>query len=87
MAQLEYNKLHNITPTSIKKEVRDMLEVAEEEEIYDVEELSKKEIVQRLKYLEKEMRRAAENLEFEKAAKIRDEIIKLREILGQPVKR
>jgi len=87
MAQLEYNKLHNITPTSIKKEVRDMLEVAEEEEIYDVEELSKKEIVQRLKYLEKEMRRAAENLEFEKAAKIRDEIIKLREILGQPVKK
>jgi len=87
MAQLEYNKLHNITPSSIKKEVRDMLEVAEEEEIYDVEELSKKEIVQRLKYLEKEMRRAAENLEFEKAAKIRDEIIKLREILGQPVKR
>jgi excinuclease ABC subunit B len=87
MAKLEYNKLHNITPTSIKKEVRDMLEVAEEEEIYDVEELSKKEIVQRLKYLEKEMRRAAENLEFEKAAKIRDEIIKLREILGQPVKR
>ncbi|HPC77517.1 MAG TPA: helicase-related protein, partial [bacterium] len=87
MVQLEYNKLHNITPTSIKKEVRDMLDVAEEEESYDVEELSKKEMAKKLKDLEKEMRRAAENLEFERAANIRDEIIRLREILGQPVNR
>jgi excinuclease ABC subunit B len=64
-----------------------MLDVAEEEESYDVEELSKKEMAKKLKDLEKEMRRAAENLEFERAANIRDEIIRLREILGQPVNR
>ncbi|MGC9063951.1 MAG: helicase-related protein, partial [bacterium] len=87
LAQLEYNKAHNITPTTIKKEIRDLIQVAEEEARYETEELSKKDIARRLKELEKEMRRAAENLEFERAANIRDEIIRLREILGQPVKR
>ncbi|MGC8717502.1 MAG: excinuclease ABC subunit UvrB [bacterium] len=87
LAQLEYNKAHNITPTTIKKEIRDLIQVAEEEARYETEELSKKDIARRLKELEKEMHRAAENLEFERAANIRDEIIRLREILGQPVKR
>jgi excinuclease ABC subunit B len=87
LVQLEYNRIHNITPTTIKKEIRDLIQVAEEEGSYETEELSKKEIARRLKELEKEMRRAAENLEFEKAATIRDEIIRLREILGQPVRR
>jgi len=87
LVQLEYNRLHSITPTTVKKEIRDLIQVAEEEESYEAEELSKKEIARRLKELEKEMRRAAENLEFEKAAGLRDEIIRLREFLGQPVKR
>jgi excinuclease ABC subunit B len=80
--QDKYNKEHNITPTSIMKAVRDVIEatkVAEEEEKYT----SKGKITDIAAYiieLEQAMRIAAENLEFEKAAKLRDEIKELKTI-------
>ncbi len=81
--QDEYNKEHNITPQSIIKGVRDIIEatkVAEEEKHYKTKD-DVKDVNSYIIELEKEMRKAAENLEFEKAAHLRDQIkdIKLSE--------
>lgn len=81
--QDKYNIEYNITPTSVVKGVRDIIEAtkaAEQEEKYTV----KNKITDMSAYiieLEKEMRIAAENLEFEKAAKLRDEIKELKTII------
>lgn len=80
--QSEYNKEHNITPRSIEKKIYDVIEatkVAEETEKYEIEKEPKKkytktEAKKRIKELEPQMLKAAEALEFEKAAEIRDEI-------------
>lgn len=81
--QIEHNQKHGITPQSIMKKVRDVIEatkVAETEDIYEIEEKGKpkpptgKAAQKQIKILEKEMKEAARNLEFEKAAAIRDEI-------------
>ena len=78
-----YNKEHNIKPTSIRKEVRDVIEAtiaAEEEFKYDaVEEFSDQEIEAMIDSLKGEMYKAAEELDFEKAAEIRDKIKELRD--------
>ncbi len=79
--QDKFNKEHNITPTSIIKGVRDIIEatkVAEGEEKYNVERKNAVDIASYIVELENEMRLAAENLEFEKAARLRDEIKELR---------
>ncbi len=79
--QDKYNKEHNITPTSIIKGVRDVIEatkVAEDEEKYASKGEAIKDLSAYIIELEKEMRIAAENLEFEKAAKLRDEIKELK---------
>ncbi len=81
--QDKYNKEHNITPTTIVKGVRDVIEatkVAENEEKYTAKSEKIKDIAAYIIELEKEMRIAAENLEFEKAAKLRDEIKELKKI-------
>lgn len=83
--QLDYNKKHNITPKSIKKSLHDIAEHLKElqpqaetvEEIDDVN-IPKERLAKLIKTLEKEMRIAAENLDFEKAALIRDQIIELK---------
>jgi excinuclease ABC subunit B len=81
--QDKYNKDHNIIPTSIRKDVRDVIEatIAAEEEInYDVvEEFSDREIEAMIDSLKSEMYKAAEELDFEKAAEIRDKIKELRD--------
>ncbi|MFH1462717.1 MAG: excinuclease ABC subunit UvrB [bacterium] len=64
--QAEYNKKHKITPQPIKKEIRDW-PFAKKEQI-----LSEFAVVQDLKLLEKEMKLAAKNLDFERAAQLRD---------------
>jgi excinuclease ABC subunit B len=81
--QLEYNRQHKITPETIRKAIRSSLEheisarrvarqaIAADEEEYDREEL--------LGMLEKEMLEAAENLDFERAAQLRDRIRELKE--------
>jgi len=80
--QEAYNKEHGITPQGIKKAIKDITErvqaVAETRAPYAVTTISKEEISQLIKQLESQMKAAAKNLEFEKAAMIRDRIIELR---------
>ena len=74
--QKAYNEAHGITPQSIKKAVRQTLIITRKVE--DVgEEMSAEEKAARVKVLTEEMRSAARELEFEHAAKLRDEIRKL----------
>jgi len=87
--QTAFNKEHGITPKGIKKGIKDIidgvydmdegkreLQVAQDQANY--ESLSEKQITKELKRLEKEMHDAAKNLEFEKAADIRDQLKKLK---------
>jgi histidyl-tRNA synthetase len=80
-----YNKQHNITPKSVIKGVRDVIEAtkaAEEEGKYKTKDKDIS-ISEYIIELEKEMRLAADNLEFEKAAYYRDQIKELRKNNGQ----
>ncbi len=78
--QAEYNREHHITPKSVKKAVRSVIEAtraAENEFTYEGKsplELTKKELADYVKKLEKEMKQAAEDLQFERAAQLRDVI-------------
>ncbi|MGP1411655.1 MAG: excinuclease ABC subunit UvrB [Peptoanaerobacter stomatis] len=76
--QEQYNKKHNIKPQTIYKEVRDLIvatKVAETGENYGVKDIIEvEELKQRIILLTEQMLAAAENLEFEKAAKLRDTI-------------
>jgi excinuclease ABC subunit B len=91
--QEAYNEEQGITPKGIKKAITDIAErvqaVAETRTPYTVTPISKVEMSRLIKQLESEMRTAAKNLEFEKAAIIRDRIIELRkdEELISPVAR
>jgi excinuclease ABC subunit B len=81
--QVAYNKEHGITPRGIRKAIRDITErvkvAAEVRAVYSAEAPPTREDVARLiKELEGQMKTAARNLEFEKAALIRDRIIELR---------
>ena len=82
--QMDYNKEHGIIPKTIKKEVRDVIGnimVSEEAEIYEVDStgLSEKEKAKLIKEYTAEMKDAAKNLQFERAAELRDMIKKLEE--------
>jgi excinuclease ABC subunit B len=72
--QLEYNKKHGITPQTIKKEIKDIALHKKEKKKIDVKKVPKAEIKHLIKTLEDKMDLAAQNLEFEKAADLRDEI-------------
>jgi len=80
--QIAYNKEHGITPRGIKKEIKDITErfrvVAETQAPYLSASLSKEELYKVIKEMESEMKRAARNWEFEKAAILRDNIIQLK---------
>jgi excinuclease ABC subunit B len=83
--QLDYNKKHNITPKTIEKSIREGIEVymKEEENLkkrleIENDELELREIIFQL---EKEMQLAAKNLQFEKAAQLRDKIKELKEAI------
>ena len=76
--QQEYNKRNNITAESIKKEIGDILESVYEKDYVNIKESNVGgNLKKHLKGLSKKMKEAAEDLEFEEAAKIRDEIRKL----------
>lgn len=84
--QMEYNEEHNITPTTVIKGVRDIIEatkVSEEKENYETEikKAAKKDIpIEKLiEQYEEEMKEAAKNLQFERAAELRDIIKDLKE--------
>ena len=77
--QLQYNKKNNITATSIKKGISDILGSIYERDYtkIDIDTSIGHNLKKHLKSLKKKMKEAAENLEFEEAAKTRDEIRKL----------
>ncbi|MDK0919650.1 excinuclease ABC subunit UvrB [Clostridium perfringens] len=84
--QMEYNEEHNITPTTVIKGVRNIIEatkVSEEKENYEdeVKKAAKKDIpIEKLiEQYEEEMKEAAKNLQFERAAELRDIIKDLKE--------
>ena len=78
--QQKYNDEHGITPASVKKSIRAVIEAthaAEEEDIYKgkkAAEMTKKELTDYVKKLEAEMKQAADDLQFERAASLRDQI-------------
>jgi excinuclease ABC subunit B len=88
--QIAHNEAHGITPQSVVKRIKDIIDSA-----YDVDDerkflkaaqtqakylaMSEKEVSKEIARLEKEMMQAAKNLEFEKAAQLRDQLKKLRE--------
>lgn len=78
--QSEYNKIHGITPQSVKKSIRSVIEathVAEDEGSYrgkSASEMTKKELSEYIKKMEAEMKQAARDLQFERAAGLRDRI-------------
>jgi len=87
--QQKHNEEHGIIPASIVKSVRDITErvraVAEEHAEYRAgapAQMPKSDLVKLIKELEKEMKSAAQALEFEKAALMRDQIFELREMLA-----
>ncbi|MCC0627776.1 excinuclease ABC subunit UvrB [Clostridioides sp. ES-S-0108-01] len=80
-----YNEEHNITPKTIQKNIRDSIEatkVAEEEVVYGISDTDDKdEIRDNIEKLKSEMMEAAQNLQFERAAELRDKIKQLEEKL------
>ncbi|MGO3018272.1 MAG: excinuclease ABC subunit UvrB [Anaerococcus sp.] len=76
--QEEYNLEHDITPTSIKKNISEIIQVTKVAEDSEVEEFSKEDVKDILINMEAEMYKAAEELDFERAAALRDQISKMK---------
>ena len=76
--QQEYNRVHGITPESVRNAIRDVLEITKQVEAAAPDRLSEDERAALLRQLEDEMLAAAKGLEFEKAAKLRDQLLSLR---------
>lgn len=85
--QKQYNAEHHITPTSIKKDVslglRAIIPEKQVENKLDIKRIPKDELPTLIKSLQSEMQLAAANLEFEKAALLRDEVAKIKEFIGE----
>ena len=85
--QMKYNEEHGITPTTVKKSVRDAISIfkkvaAEELRMEkDPESMSTKELEKLIKDIEKQMKKAAAELNFEAAAELRDKLIELKQRL------
>ncbi len=85
--QNQYNEAHGITPTTIKKAVRDLISISKKAESQscqiekDIESMSKKELELLIKKMTKDMHTAAAELNFEKAAELRDRLIELKKEL------
>jgi excinuclease ABC subunit B len=83
--QIAYNEKHGITPQTVRKKVRDVIEatkVAEQKADYlagvQTEKMSKRERAKLMERLEQEMKEAARNLQFERAAQLRDALLELK---------
>ena len=87
--QEAYNKEHGITPTTIKKAVRDLITVSravaetEDKLKKDPESMTRKELTKLIGQVEKQMRAAAAELNFEQAAELRDKMIELKKNLDE----
>ncbi len=86
--QQAYNEEHGITPQTIKKAVRDLIAVSkaiaetEDQLMKDPESMSRKELTKLIGKIEKQMRAAAADLNFEQAAELRDKLIELKKMLS-----
>ena len=89
--QMEYNRVHNITPKTIKKEVRDLIRITHEVESDTKEEnilaqfkkLSRQQRAEQIEHLQLQMRQYAKDLNFEAAADLRDIIMELQTIFNK----
>ncbi|HEY1131741.1 MAG TPA: excinuclease ABC subunit UvrB [Roseateles sp.] len=87
--QMAFNEEHGITPRSVQKRIKDLIDGVYSEEAgrddakllaaAKVEDLSEKDLAKRMAQLEKQMLEHARNLEFEQAARLRDQLAQLRE--------
>jgi excinuclease ABC subunit B len=88
--QIAFNAQHGITPRSVRKQVRDMIDgvvsdktakddLRHAQAAAELETLSEKDLSKRIKLLEKQMLEHARNLEFEKAARVRDQLALIKE--------
>lgn len=79
--QINYNKLHNITPKNTRRNIEDELKIApKQEKNLKLGKIPKQERDKIIKDLSKQMHEAAKKLEFEEAARLRDEITKIRKM-------
>ncbi len=86
--QERYNEAHGITPKTISKKIHEIIQatkVADEKAKYgiekDPESMSKEELQASIKKLDKEMKQAASDLQFERAAQLRDEVLEMKKYL------
>ena len=84
--QAEYNEGHGITPQTIKKAVRDLISISKKVEtssddiVKDIESMSEKEIDKLVAKIKKQMHTAAAELNFELAAKLRDQLLEIKKL-------
>lgn len=84
--QAEYNEKHGITPQTIKKAVRDLISISKKVEtssddiVKDIESMSEKEIDKLVAKIKKQMHTAAAELNFELAAKLRDQLLEIKKL-------
>ena len=89
--QEKYNEEHGITPTTIKKAVRDLISITKEATVSidklekDPESMDSKEIKKLMDKLKKQMERAAADLNFELAAELRDRMMELKKLMENNV--
>ena len=76
--QEEYNKEHHIIPTTIKKDIREVISNNREIEEIKPQKMTKQEKINLIDQIEKEMKEAAKNLEFERATELRDILFELK---------
>ncbi len=87
--QMQYNEEHGITPQTIKKAVRDLISISKavaKEEVRmekDPESMSREELEKLIASVQKQMRKAAADLNFEAAAELRDKMVELKRYLEQ----
>ena len=77
--QEDFNEKHGITPTTIKKNIGEIIQITKKSEEEEIEEFNREDITTILINMESEMYKAAEELDFERAARLRDQIKKMRE--------
>ncbi len=77
--QEEFNEKHGITPTTIKKNIGEIIQITKKAQEAEIEEFNREDIETIIINMESEMYKAAEELDFERAARLRDQIKKMKE--------
>ena len=77
--QMEYNRIHGITPKTIQKEIRDLISnMDDRKELQEKQKMSKKDKLYMISRIEEEMKNAASNLDFERAMELRDILFEMK---------